>query len=1287
MSSRRQSAPAARNPSTPGSRRSGGRQSMPAGAPSSAKKNTDQFLRGLFDWLDLNSDGVIEEHEWEVGCKSSRTFFRGRQQSNAAVDIFKKLDSAGLGSLVYEDVEDNAESVLEAMGIPADQGLEALYILKKQRAKEVARNVGQGALDLMMHETSPEEKSDQGPPPSETQQGKQQQAELARLCSDRRAQVLRRFLAVLDADGFGDPNEHLAIRAKQAAHAVVTGDALQTPPDEMQVGISMDALHAGGENVWVSAEISVAKQNGGAQASEEFTATSRVPADLLIVVDVSGSMNTSLPSVRKCLASLASLIDEQDRLSVVKFDDKATLVMPWTEMDKNGVEEFALAREELVSCGGTSYLPVFEKCFKELLDEPVAGRSRTMLFISDGAPMERDADILRTFSAQLKLANLSVVSVGFGSGTKSDLMSSIAHCGCGPFVYIAESKDIPRQLGRIWAAVAHTSLSSVFAVVRPLAGSRVLAVEGAFGSAELSLRPDGQLSTQQALVVQLGPVRHGASREFAMQLKLPPHLTGNGKINNAQLRQPLVEVSFISQAVADGSPIFLQRKEFLVIQIPSLLMETMLPFPVRLVLDNNLDEFDARRFLKHAADTFGVQENEIELARVLQGSVIIDMHLKIEPARAAQVFEDIATPKFQQKMSKATEIAGWKFKTMATPGQQVFRRVLQTRFADAVGEASKCRDIEACPEVQAVQTLAASDVANFLDPPGPKSMAALVKQDCEVVVDRFKGKDQGDNLKHDMLQLQSSHLAQYKSESAAASLECYEQVEALEAADVLESSTGDLSLSASFWETLTESMEIHMHDTRSDQVGVMIGLSPKPGKEVDFGHLVKQVCPVFEVSVVPEGGGLTDSLVSYAHPASTRSMKPLLFHSCHPCPAKACVSDVVRVPHAQSLKVSIDPRSCRHGGSLAFYADASHSHPLKAVNQNLVSQRAPKSFWQFCFEGSQLWFSFHPPLDACDHAEWGYHFEVEAVMPTEAPTGMLLQTGMFGLKAGPCSLSVRCMPDMFEIPAESVEVRELHGTASEMAVALQKIKDAVNKSLLLNEAASKSLGFDGCARILTVNGDVVRSKQQLTRYGGSDTAQLALTADTDWHRFTTETLLKSQLRKVPDKIVKTLMMSTVGTVPAPRQPEIVNWKLEGSDLQLCWQYGWAPDSCKLRAREVNMYSLEPLSSPDAFFMETPVTQIMVDQVNAKAEGELTASNPHEPLRVSKVPVPAPLNTVLQLDLKHPLLGQLPENVGNFTAWLVPSGYHDILEELVGGSLGKFRQLSQKGSATLVIDSA
>mmetsp|Transcript_157166 Transcript_157166/g.273704 ORF Transcript_157166/g.273704 Transcript_157166/m.273704 type:complete len:130 (+) Transcript_157166:42-431(+) len=129
MSSRRQSAPAARNPSTPGSRRSGGRQSMPAGAPSSAKKNTDQFLRGLFDWLDLNSDGVIEEHEWEVGCKSSRTFFRGRQQSNAAVDIFKKLDSAGLGSLVYEDVEDNAESVLEAMGIPADQGLEALYIL------------------------------------------------------------------------------------------------------------------------------------------------------------------------------------------------------------------------------------------------------------------------------------------------------------------------------------------------------------------------------------------------------------------------------------------------------------------------------------------------------------------------------------------------------------------------------------------------------------------------------------------------------------------------------------------------------------------------------------------------------------------------------------------------------------------------------------------------------------------------------------------------------------------------------------------------------------------------------------------------------------------------------------------------------------------------------------------------------------------------------------------------------------------------------------------------------
>jgi Mg-chelatase subunit ChlD len=187
-------------------------------------------------------------------------------------------------------------------------------------------------------------------------------------------------------------------------------------------------------------------------------------------------------------------VSDCDRLALVKFDDKTDIVLDWTVMDQQGIDEFLSAQKQLVSRGGTCFLPVFEACFGTVLKEPCPGRSRSVLFISDGAPNETDNDILRMINAQLTSSNLTIVSAGFGTGTKSGLMSAIAQCGCGPFVYIREEQDIPQQLGRIWAAVAHTTLAAAFAIVRPVGGARVTAVEGAFGSAELSLRPDGRLS-------------------------------------------------------------------------------------------------------------------------------------------------------------------------------------------------------------------------------------------------------------------------------------------------------------------------------------------------------------------------------------------------------------------------------------------------------------------------------------------------------------------------------------------------------------------------------------------------------------------------------------------------------------------------------------------------------------------------------------------------------------------------------------------------------------------------
>jgi len=978
-------------------------------------------------------------------------------------------------------------------------------------------------------------------------------------------------------------------------------------------------------------------------------------------------------------------------------------------MDQQGIEQFESAQAELVSRGGTNFMPVFDTCFNELLKDDSPSRARSVLFISDGAPCERDSDILRAIAEKVRMRNLSVIAAGFGTGTKADLMSAIAQCGCGPFVYIPESKDIPQQLGRIWAAVAHTSLSSAFAVVRPLSGAQITTVEGAFGAAELSLRPDGRKSSEQVLIVQLGGVRYGASREVVLQLRLPPHLLSNGmaKISNAELRKPLLEVSLVSQVVSEESPVYLQRAEFLMMQVPSLLMDSLLPFPVRMVLDNDLDEFDPQIFLRKTAATLGVAEHELELTRLLRGSVIIDMHLKVDPVQASDILDRIALPEFQQSMGKAMQQAGYKLKAMSAPGQQVFRRLLQTRFAHALGAAAKHhRKDGVCDEIQVVQVLATSEVARCLDPPGPSSMAVAVAKDCNSVQKRLS--DQGDNrardhLGHDLVQLQASHVAQYKCQSVAASLERYELPEAREAAEAMTISCGDMSIAAAFWETVCEKVELLAHDSTADQLGVMVGLRPKLGREVDFSHLAKQVSPVFEVRVAAEELEPYDACVSYAHVVDTGSLRPVIRRSCHPSSATSRIDDCVRVPFAQSLKVTIDPKSCRHGGSLAFYADAEHRSPVKVVNHNVAAPAHLKGevgegFWQFCFEGSELWFSFRPDLDPCAQTEWGYHFEVEGVMPTQTLPGLLLQAGLIGLSPGTCHISVKSLPHMFEIPAASVQTRELHGSATERTDVLEKLASAVNANLVLDQAASATFGFTSRVRLLRMNVEPVRSKVHLkqlastpesSRYPGNDVVQLAFTSDTSMHGCGTEKLLKSKLQGVSTEISRKLVATLVTEVPVPRQPELVGWSWDGSSLQLSWRFGWPVGSCALEVVEVDSSTAQPAHAAGAFFMISPEVAVTMKR-DLGMTTKSKSRSAREPVRVVEFTLPASCSAILKLELKHyapPCYPPEERYRCGFNAWLVPNGNPDLLQALTTGQAGEGRRLFQGLLATLVTDSS
>jgi len=819
--------------------------------------------------------------------------------------------------------------------------------------------------------------------------------------------------------------------------------------------------------------------------------TERMPADLLIVVDVSGSMSAALPSVRKCLASLSGLVQAQDRLSLVKFDDRAEVVLPWTPMDSKGVAEFRGAQKDLIARGGTCFVPVLKTCLQEQLADEAPGRTRSMVFISDGMPEEGDQQILQLVCEESSSPNMTIITAGFGAGVKADLMGSIAQAGCGPFIYIPDEQSIPLQLGRVWDAVAYTSVCASYLVVRPLGGAVVTAVEGAFGTAELCLRPDGSKSDQQVMLMQVGPVRHGTSRQVAFRVQLPEALQKR-PLADRQLRSPLVEVSLITETVSqvDGfaAPVFLQKQQFLPLQVPSLLSDVLVPFPMRFVLDNDLDDsFDADAAIKQVASCLGVDAGELQLNQILRGSIIIDISLKpsVQADRAAEVLKAVGSKEFQASMSQRFEEMGYKMKSAKAPGQQVFRRLLQARFAGALGAAAdttmRNANAKDVPELRAVQKLAVSDMAESLDPPCQGSMAAAVKEDCTRILKAVKkmagdnGGNQRHHLHHNMLQLKAAHVAQYKCQTEAASLEVYEVKEAKVAAQQMERACGGVRLTTAFLDSASERIELRTHDAIDDHLGVFLVMKSMYGCEEDFCFLARELCPTLQVKLTPEGGSGKSSIAT-AFPVHADNMLPVCVKSHHPSTLEDQVGGRVNVPCARRIKIVVDKRSCI-GGTLSFYAACGDPTPIKVIHRTTEPATCEKPD-TFHVAGADLWYTYQHAKGASIaelRENWGFEFQVSVSdgEGAQTATGMLFQASFKDVPTGPYKIDAVLNKEVFEVPPTSIVAVGMEGRSFD----IENLVAASGKVLQVDAAKTHALGLRAPALFVGVNGMAVRKKE------------------------------------------------------------------------------------------------------------------------------------------------------------------------------------------------------------------
>ncbi len=175
---------------------------------------------------------------------------------------------------------------------------------------------------------------------------------------------------------------------------------------------------------------------------------SRPPANLVFLVDVSGSMSSQdkLPLVKSALAGLAGELSPRDRVSIVVYAGAAGLVLEPT----NNESKIRAALERLSAGGSTAGGAGIQLAYQIARDNFITGGVNRVVLATDG-----DFNVGVSDTKQLiqmveheRDSGVTLTTLGFGEGNINDaMMEQIADHGNGNYSYIDSALEAKKVLG------------------------------------------------------------------------------------------------------------------------------------------------------------------------------------------------------------------------------------------------------------------------------------------------------------------------------------------------------------------------------------------------------------------------------------------------------------------------------------------------------------------------------------------------------------------------------------------------------------------------------------------------------------------------------------------------------------------------------------------------------------------------------------------------------------------------------------------------------------------------
>lgn len=196
-------------------------------------------------------------------------------------------------------------------------------------------------------------------------------------------------------------------------------------------------------------QYALAGRNSADHAIIELTASGgsfgrRMPVNLCLVIDRSGSMEGEpLEYVKRACGHVVDLLDPNDILSVVTFEERVEVVMP-----ARRVVNKALIKEHINRIQPGNTTNIYEGLVagaSQVASVRSEGYVNRVVVLTDGEPTAgvKDYSSIVGAAAEQRSRGVSTTALGFGPEYNEELLAGLAKRGGGNYYYIARPELIP----------------------------------------------------------------------------------------------------------------------------------------------------------------------------------------------------------------------------------------------------------------------------------------------------------------------------------------------------------------------------------------------------------------------------------------------------------------------------------------------------------------------------------------------------------------------------------------------------------------------------------------------------------------------------------------------------------------------------------------------------------------------------------------------------------------------------------------------------------------------------